>query len=42
MNILAVEVHQVIEALTDVAFDTEATIQFSAGPNCALRAFSIE
>ncbi len=41
MNILAVEVHQVIEALTDVAFDTEAATQFLQGPELpALRAVS--
>jgi len=33
MNILAVEVHQVNELIADVAFDTEATIQFLRGPD---------
>jgi len=40
-NILAVEVHQVNETITDVVFDTEATIQFLRAPELpALRAIS--
>jgi hypothetical protein len=40
-NVLAVEVHQVNEPIADVAFDTEATIDFLRGPELpALRAVS--